>query len=174
MEFFNNGLHDSLTHAPAPAIFLEKLAREFSSARRDFRTLALLSLQAYDVPEISIGELEMVALARAIEKSLRSDEFYSRISESGFWIAIRGDKEDALALQRRVAGNLRFQEITTREITTREITTREITTQELAEKGQKQKWLASVIECEPSVELTTLEDWIQSVDRIHFPGASTS
>ena len=164
MEFFNNGLHDSLTHAPAPAIFLEKLAREFSSARRDFRTLALLSLQAYDVPEISIGELEMVALARAIEKSLRSDEFYSRISESGFWIAIRGDKEDALALQRRVAGNLRFQEITTREITTRE----------LAEKGQKQKWLASVIECEPSVELTTLEDWIQSVDRIHFPGASTS
>ncbi len=169
MEFFNNGLHDSLTHAPAPAIFLEKLAREFSSARRDFRTLALLSLQAYDVPEISIGELEMVALARAIEKSLRSDEFYSRISESGFWIAIRGDKEDALALQRRVAGNLRFQEITTREITTREITT-----QELAEKGQKQKWLASVIECEPSVELTTLEDWIQSVDRIHFPGASTS
>ncbi len=164
MEFFNNGLHDSLTHAPAPAIFLEKLAREFSSARRDFRTLALLSLQAYDVPEISIGELEMVALARAIEKSLRSDEFYSRISESGFWIAIRGDKEDALALQRRVAGNLRFQEITTQEITT----------QELAEKGQKQKWLASVIECEPSVELTTLEDWIQSVDRIHFPGASTS
>ncbi len=164
MEFFNNGLHDSLTHAPAPAIFLEKLAREFSSARRDFRTLALLSLQAYDVPEISIGELEMVALARAIEKSLRSDEFYSRISESGFWIAIRGDKEDALALQRRVAGNLRFQEITTREITTRE----------LAEKGQKQRWLASVIECEPSVELTTLEDWIQSVDRIHFPGASTS
>ncbi len=164
MEFFNNGLHDSLTHAPAPAIFLEKLAREFSSARRDFRTLALLSLQAYDVPEISIGELEMVALARAIEKSLRSDEFYSRISESGFWIAIRGDKEDALALQRRVAGNLRFQEITTREITT----------QELAEKGQKQRWLASVIECEPSVELTTLEDWIQSVDRIHFPGASTS
>ena len=101
----------------------------------------------------------MVALARAIEKSLRSDEFYSRISESGFWIAIRGDKEDALALQRRVAGNLRFQEITTRE---------------LAEKGQKQRWLASVIECEPSVELTTLEDWIQSVDRIHFPGASTS
>ena len=169
MEFFNNGLHDSLTHAPAPAIFLEKLAREFSSARRDFRTLALLSLQAYDLPEISIGELEMVALARAIEKSLRSDEFYSRISESGFWIAIRGDKEDALALQRRVAGNLRFQEITTREITTREITT-----QELAEKGQKQRWLASVIECEPSVELTTLEDWIQSVDRIHFPGASTS
>ena len=164
MEFFNNGLHDSLTHAPAPAIFLEKLAREFSSARRDFRTLALLSLQAYDLPEISIGELEMVALARAIEKSLRSDEFYSRISESGFWIAIRGDKEDALALQRRVAGNLRFQEITTREITT----------QELAEKGQKQRWLASVIECEPSVELTTLEDWIQSVDRIHFPGASTS
>lgn len=164
MEFFNNGLHDSLTHAPAPAIFLEKLAREFSSARRDFRTLALLSLQAYDVPEISIGELEMVALARAIEKSLRSDEFYSRISESGFWIAIRGDKEDALALQRRVAGNLRFQEITTREITT----------QELAEKGQKQRWLASVIECEPSVELTTLEDWIQSVDRIHFPGGSTS
>ena len=164
MEFFNNGLHDSLTHAPAPAIFLEKLAREFSSARRDFRTLALLSLQAYDVPEISIGELEMVALARAIEKSLRSDEFYSRISESGFWIAIRGDKEDALALQRRVAGNLRFQEITTQEITT----------QELAEKGQKQRWLASVIECEPSVELTTLEDWIQSVDRIHFPGASTS
>ena len=164
MEFFNNGLHDSLTHAPAPAIFLEKLAREFSSARRDFRTLALLSLQAYEVPEISIGELEMVALARAIEKSLRSDEFYSRISESGFWIAIRGDKEDALALQRRVAGNLRFQEITTREITT----------QELAEKGQKQRWLASVIECEPSVELTTLEDWIQSVDRIHFPGASTS
>ena len=157
-------MHDSLTHAPAPAIFLEKLAREFSSARRDFRTLALLSLQAYDLPEISIGELEMVALARAIEKSLRSDEFYSRISESGFWIAIRGDKEDALALQRRVAGNLRFQEITTREITT----------QELAEKGQKQKWLASVIECEPSVELTTLEDWIQSVDRIHFPGASTS
>ncbi len=164
MEFFNNGLHDSLTHAPAPAIFLEKLAREFSSARRDFRTLALLSLQAYDLPEISIGELEMVALARAIEKSLRSDEFYSRISESGFWIAIRGDKEDALALQRRVAGNLRFQEITTQEITT----------QELAEKGQKQRWLASVIECEPSVELTTLEDWIQSVDRIHFPGASTS
>ncbi len=164
MEFFNNGLHDSLTHAPAPAIFLEKLAREFSSARRDFRTLALLSLQAYDVPEISIGELEMVALARAIEKSLRSDEFYSRISESGFWIAIRGDKEDALALQRRVAGNLRFQEITTREITT----------QELAEKGQKQRWLASVIECEPSVELTTLVDWIQSVDRIHFPGGSTS
>ena len=157
-------MHDSLTHAPAPAIFLEKLAREFSSARRDFRTLALLSLQAYDLPEISIGELEMVALARAIEKSLRSDEFYSRISESGFWIAIRGDKEDALALQRRVAGNLRFQEITTREITTRE----------LAEKGQKQRWLASVIECEPSVELTTLEDWIQSVDRIHFPGASTS
>ena len=83
IEFRNDGQTDSLTKSPAPAIFLTALEREFSSAMRDKRAMTIISFVSASPSTI---HADISGLARALKKSCRSSEPYSRISEDGFWV----------------------------------------------------------------------------------------
>jgi len=145
LEFKNDGLLDSLTGVAAPAIFLESAAREFASARRDQRPLSILSLRSSHAPN-ALTEIDLVALARSIQKVLRKEEFFTRISESGFWITVRGNGEAGQLLSQRI-----FDEF-----------------KQLDEyRGKKNHWRSAIIECTP---LISFEQWIESADIVHFHG----
>ena len=119
VEFGNNGVIDSLTHAPAPAIFLVNLQREYSSAQREKRFISIISIQAS--PHGIATEPQLTALARTIVQHIRAEEFFSRISETGFWIAVRGGEVASKNLASRI----------------------------IDEKDKK--WRTSIIECTPSL-----------------------
>jgi len=143
-EFKNDGIVDSLTGVAAPAIFLEGIAREFATARRDQRPLSILSLQSSQLlhaPNALTNielEVELIALARRIKVVLRKGEFFTRISESGFWIAVRADSQASEILATRILSNY---------------------------GSDKNYWRTSIIECTPKI---SFEQWIESADRIHF------
>ena len=122
LEFSNNGFIDSLTHAPAPAVFLSSLSREHAGASRDSRTLSILSIRPTN--SSTLTELQLISMARTIVSHLRSGEFFSRISEDGYWIAVRGDKSSASKLSERILG-----------------------------QSLKGKWRTSIIECAPPISI---------------------
>jgi len=154
LEFSNNGVVDSLTHSPAPAIFLENVKREHSNALREMRPISILSIQARDSTNVTSAQL--IEMARLITKHMRSGEFCSRISESGFWISVRGSEAAALTLSQRIMGQgLMSQGI---------LSGRETNTNTESE-SQYRYWRTSVIECAPSKDLNS---WIKSVDLAHF------
>ena len=119
IEFSNNGVIDSLTHAPAPAIFLQNLQREFASAQREARSISLISIQSSHHEVVT--DPQLTALARTIVRHLRSNEFFTRISETGYWIAVRGGAPAAGNLAMRIIDN------------------------------EEKKWRTSIIECTPSM-----------------------
>lgn len=137
IEFHNNGVIDSLTHAPAPAVFLENISREAASARRGRYSLTIMSLRG-----VEPTEAQLIHLARCIVRHLRSDEFFTRISETGFWIAVRGQESDALALTQRILETIGSDL-----------------------KSYERVWSASAIEYRPEM---SLDQWIRSADEIHF------
>ena len=143
-EFKNDGIVDSLTGVAAPAIFLEGIAREVAIARRDQRPLSILSLQSSQLlhaPNALTNielEVELIALARRIKVVLRKGEFFTRISESGFWIAVRADSQASEILATRILSIY---------------------------GSDKNYWRTSIIECTPKI---SFEQWIESADRIHF------
>ena len=149
LEFSNNGEVDSLTHSPAPSMFLENVKREHSNALREMRPISILSIQARDSANVTSAKL--IEMARLITKNMRSGEFYSRISQSGFWIAVRADEAAAITLSQRIMS----QGI---------LSGRETTTNTESE-SQNRYWRTSVIECAPSQDLNS---WIKSVDLAHF------
>ncbi|MEN9324865.1 MAG: hypothetical protein RL414_619 [Actinomycetota bacterium] len=59
-------------------------------AIRERRPLTILSIRG-DIQSVA----ELVSMARTIERNLRAGDFYSRISESGYWICVRGNEGDA-------------------------------------------------------------------------------
>ena len=154
LEFSNNGVVDSLTHSPAPAIFLENVKREHSNALREMRPISILSIQARDSTNVTSAQL--IEMARLITKHMRSGEFCSRISESGFWISVRGSEAAAITLSQRIMGQgLMSQGI---------LSGRETNTNTESE-SQYRHWCTSVIECAPSQDLNS---WIKSIDLAHF------
>jgi hypothetical protein len=92
VEFFNDGVRDRVSGAPAPAIFLDQLNREMQIASREERPLTVLSIVSLNEEFLLRGILSMTKL---IEKNLRRGDFYTRISENGFWLCIRGDLQAA-------------------------------------------------------------------------------
>jgi len=174
LEFSNNGVVDSLTHSPAPAIFLENVKREHSNALREMRPISILSIQARDSTNVTSAQL--IEMARLITKHMRSGEFYSRISESGFWISVRGSEAAAITLSQRIMG----QRIMGQRIMGQRIMGQRIMGQGLMSQGilsgretntntesesQYRHWCTSVIECAPSQDLNS---WIKSIDLAHF------
>jgi len=137
LEFHNNGVIDSLTHAPAPAVFLENVFREAASARRARHSLTIVSVRG-DNPT----EAQLIHISRCIARHLRSEEFFTRISETGYWIAIRGQEMDALALAQRI-----------------------LETMGTELKSHERVWRASAIEYRPEM---SLDQWIRLADEIHF------
>jgi GGDEF domain-containing protein len=139
VEFSNDGTVDSLTHAPAPAIFLENLQREFARSRREATEISIMSVQW--VADSDITEPQLTALARRISEVIRGDEFFARISESGFWIFFRGNQNNGEVLLERIFSYKNDVAI------------------------KKDRWRTSIIICPPSI---SLDEWIALCDRAHF------
>ena len=164
IEFRNNGVIDSLTHAPAPAIFLRNLEREFARAKRlahpELSThsqteskwtdshISIISLR-WEPPKIIESadceyiEAQMVAMARSIVKLLRGDEFFSRISETGYWIFVHGNSASASRLSERILEQPQVNHA---------------------------EWSSTAIEWSRGISLHT---WIRHVDEIHFMEAGS-
>ena len=159
LEFSNNGVVDSLTHSPAPAIFLENVKREHSNALREMRPISILSIQARDSANVTSAQL--IEMARLITKHMRSGEFYSRISESGFWISVRGSEAAAITLSQRIMG----QRIMGQGLMSQGILSGRETNTNTESESQYRHWCTSVIECAPSQDLNS---WIKSIDLAHF------
>lgn len=110
LEFRNNGIVDSLTRSMAPELFYQSLGRELANGDRDGRPVSLILLRLeWDSPEdfnVVTMEISLVALAFYISQLVRGGEFFSRISNVGFWIAIRGDLSVAQAALDRILESL--------------------------------------------------------------------
>lgn len=137
IEFSNNGETDTLTGVPAPAIFLERAQSEYFGSRRGGRTLSILSLNSA-AHDSQMGEGQIVALARSIEREIRGEEFFCRISEEGFWIALRGGIHAGEKLAARVMS---------------------------APLVEQELWKIAVIE---SSSWSTFEQWLHAADVAHF------
>ena len=113
LELRSDGLVDSLTGAMAPERFLEILTNELRMAAREARLITLISIRLNEhlnsdlqpTGQIEEQELLLTQLASAIQSQLRAGDHCARISESGFWILIRGDGDSA----RRAAPRLLSQ-----------------------------------------------------------------
>jgi len=123
LEFRNNGVVDSLTLTMAPALFYENLRRELANSQRQGFPISVVSLSlmdqalmeqasAIDVQPnshspspMAVSSIEEVLIgwAFALQQGIRSDEFFSRISESGFWWLVHGDRAVATLAVDRIA-----------------------------------------------------------------------
>ncbi len=125
LEFRNNGVIDSLTLTMAPALFYENLRRELANAQRQGFPISVVSLTLMDDSglsgagrggdldsllvfhsEVSLIEEVLIRLAFELQQAIRSDEFFSRICESGFWWLVHGDFEVAAMAVDRIVNTL--------------------------------------------------------------------
>ena len=107
LELTNDGAVDALTGAVAPERFLAILTNELRMAARERRVITLISIRLMEQQlEESIEEqaLLLIRLASEIRPRLRAGDYCARISESGFWILIRGDGESARKAAPRLIG----------------------------------------------------------------------
>lgn len=97
LEFANDGVRDSLTGAMAPALFHQALLREIASADREARELVIASVRIRPAANTSMAGLaqELIALAFLVKSHLRGGDFFSRISDTGFWLLLRTDQTGA-------------------------------------------------------------------------------
>jgi hypothetical protein len=142
IEFHNNGVIDSLTHAPAPAVFLEILKREHARYSRSAQPISVISLsiQLGTPPKNDYSlEQRLIDMTRRIRREMRSDETFCRISECGFWVVINGNFDDAEAVAQRIVKYVGSE--------------------------NAQTWRIIVSECVPGL---SCDDWIRELDRVHF------
>jgi GGDEF domain-containing protein len=103
VEFKSDGLVDSLTLAMSPQLFHENLKREIAIASREARELTVVSL-TLDITKFStLAEIQevLIEIAHLLKGELRGGDFFSRISDCGFWILLRTDEAGAdLVMQR--------------------------------------------------------------------------
>jgi GGDEF domain-containing protein len=96
----------------APERFLEILTNELRMAAREDRLITLISIRLIDHhnsdhqpnEQIEEQELLLTRLASAIQSQLRAGDHCARISETGFWILIRGDGDSARKAAPRLIG----------------------------------------------------------------------
>ena len=139
IEFRNDGVKDSLTKAPAPAIFLTALEREFASLVREKRSMTVVSFVSASASTI---HADIASLARALKRACRSTEPYSRISEDGFWVLIRGGHDAAEKFVERLYSE-----------------------PELFLMEPTKRWHSKIIEHKPD---EALESWIARIDKAHY------
>ena len=114
IQFENDGVIDSLTESMAPAQFFNALLREERIARRSGAEILILSVRLHTQllldslfapdanrvenerfsPEEAIAciEQEILKVSLLLADSLRAGDFFTRFSDIGFLILIRGSK----------------------------------------------------------------------------------
>ena len=85
----------------APELFYENLRREIAASNREQKSLTIISivvpqrkLSIESETEFQFAE-RLIKIASKIDLGTRADEYFSRISENGFWILIRGRAANA-------------------------------------------------------------------------------
>ena len=129
LEFANNGISDSLTGSNAPSVFIQNLRRAVSIANRKPEPLTIVTIkfcepvatkQPRTVPGKIVAETqllnirsemerELLAGARAISKSLRGGDFFSRMAVAGFWICLHSDLASAEIAARRFMAEVQVE-----------------------------------------------------------------
>jgi GGDEF domain-containing protein len=162
LEFANNGISDSLTGSNAPSVFIQNLRRAVSIANRKPEPLTILTIKFCEPmvpkkPRIVSGKIvaethllkirsemeqELLAGARAISKSLRGGDFFSRMAVAGFWICLHSDMASAEIAARRFKAEVQV----------------EIPNQNLTLE----------IQLFSRPELTTMGSWVTEVDKGYF------
>ena len=120
IEFRNNGVIDSLTSSMAPAIFHENLSREHAAQQRNFSGLSVITFKietfekdnqsstpnALAISDIWEIETFLIRMSFEIGGQIRDSEFFSRVSEFGFWISLRGGFESAKIASARMLAKI--------------------------------------------------------------------
>jgi len=103
VEFANDGILDSLTLTMSPTLFQENLKREIASAKRERRELIVisLSLRPSGFQSLAAFQEALIGLAFAVRTGLRGGDFFSRVSDCGFWILLRTAESNADAIIER-------------------------------------------------------------------------
>lgn len=114
IEFRNNGLIDSLTQTLAPELFQENLKRDIAISQREGSPLAIICLNLVQLKSeeqvfgqyLPLLEESLIKWSFEIESKVRAGEYFTRISESGFWILIRGGQIAADIARERIVSSI--------------------------------------------------------------------
>ena len=103
IEFQSDGLRDSLTMAMAPELFYENLKREIAATKRLAQELVIVSLVLHTAEFASNAAFQeaLIGIAHGLRTGLRGEDFFTRISDVGFWVLLRADQRDASAIIER-------------------------------------------------------------------------
>lgn len=91
IEFQSDGIRDSLTMAMAPELFHQTLQREIASAKRGAQELVIVSLvlRPDSFASKALFEEGLIGIAFSLRTALRGEDFFTRMSDAGFWVALR-------------------------------------------------------------------------------------
>ena len=95
IEFENDGVTDSLTGVMSPSLFHENLKREISRAGRQDYDLAVISIsiKPRNFQSVSLLQEELIKIANTLREQLRGGDFFTRISDLGFWALLQVEKQ---------------------------------------------------------------------------------
>ena len=104
IEFQSDGLHDSLTQAMSPELFHQSLKREIASAQRGGDELVIVSLRLAPREFASVAAFQeaLIKIAFALRTGLRGDDFFGRISDTGFWLLLQTPELEATGILDRL------------------------------------------------------------------------
>ncbi len=104
VEFRSDGIADSLTLTMSPALFHENVKREISTAKRENRDLAILSISQKPEYFHSLAEFEqsLIELAFTLRSELRGGDFFARVSDIGFWVLLRTSETNVQSIIERL------------------------------------------------------------------------
>jgi len=104
IEFENDGITDSLTGVMAPSLFHENLKREISRAGRQDYDLAVISISVKprNFQSVSLLQEELIKIADTLREQLRGGDFFTRISDLGFWALLQADESETDAVIHRL------------------------------------------------------------------------
>jgi GGDEF domain-containing protein len=104
IEFENDGVTDSLTGVMSPSLFHENLKREISRAGRQDYDLAVISISVKprNFKSVSLLQEELIKIADTLREQLRGGDFFTRISDLGFWALLQVDESETDAVIARL------------------------------------------------------------------------
>jgi GGDEF domain-containing protein len=104
VEFLNDGISDSLTQTMAPGLFHDNLKREIARTIRESQELTILSVTVspQNFETVSRYEKALIEIGHDLRSQLRGGEFFSRISDDGFWILLRSNEGEAEKVMKRL------------------------------------------------------------------------
>jgi GGDEF domain-containing protein len=100
IEFTSDARRDSLTLSISPELFHENLLREIAASKRSGQELTIVSLvlRVERFSSVALFQEALIEIAYSLRHELRGEDFFARISDTGFWLLLhaRGDETPAI------------------------------------------------------------------------------